>query len=199
MSAAAAPNAPMKSARVSVNTAACAIFTAGRLPSTDFRNKRLAPIEHGSMKPISPKPSGSRMNASYIARRRSCCSQQTSAVPDHVSVPSRAAGSEHHEHSHESQIGAGASGRPVNENHERARDPVCGMSVDPHTTPHRYNYAGETYYFCSAGCLVKFSADPQKFTPRTKRSRPKRSQKGRFIPVRCTAKSARSGQARHGA
>ena len=37
------------------------------------------------------------------------------------------------------------------------------MSVDPHTTPHRYNYAGETYYFCSAGCLVKFSADPQKF------------------------------------
>jgi len=30
----------------------------GGLRSTDFRNKRLAPIEHGSMKPISPSPTG---------------------------------------------------------------------------------------------------------------------------------------------
>src|SRR5271165_5528102 len=41
----------------------------------------------------------------------------------------------------------------------RARDPVCGMTVDPHTTRHRHQYAGRTYYFCSAGCLSKFATD----------------------------------------
>ena len=56
-----------------------------------------------------------------------------------------------------------SSGTAANENQEGVRDLVCGMIVDPHTTPHRYNYAGRTYYFCSAGCLAKFSADPQKF------------------------------------
>jgi Cu+-exporting ATPase len=33
-----------------------------------------------------------------------------------------------------------------------AIDPVCGMSVDPHTTPHRHTHQGHPYYFCSAGC-----------------------------------------------
>ncbi|MDZ4790071.1 MAG: heavy metal translocating P-type ATPase [Hyphomicrobiales bacterium] len=39
-------------------------------------------------------------------------------------------------------------------------DPVCGMSVDPHTAKHRAEHAGRPYYFCSAGCLAKFVADP---------------------------------------
>ena len=42
-------------------------------------------------------------------------------------------------------------------------DPVCGMTVDPHTAKHRADYRGHTYYFCSAGCKTKFSADPQKY------------------------------------
>jgi P-type Cu+ transporter len=46
---------------------------------------------------------------------------------------------------------------------ERVRDRVCGMSVDPHTTPHRYQHAGRPYYFCSAGCQAKFQADPAKY------------------------------------
>ena len=33
-----------------------------------------------------------------------------------------------------------------------ARDPVCGMDVDPHTAKHRAAHAGRTYYFCSEGC-----------------------------------------------
>jgi Cu+-exporting ATPase len=37
------------------------------------------------------------------------------------------------------------------------------MAVDPHTTPHKYDYAGRTHHFCSAGCRAKFAADPQKF------------------------------------
>ncbi len=42
-------------------------------------------------------------------------------------------------------------------------DPVCGMTVDPHTAKHRADYHGHTYYFCAAGCKTKFTADPQKY------------------------------------
>jgi len=43
------------------------------------------------------------------------------------------------------------------------RDPVCGMTVDPATSPHRFGYRGETYHFCSAGCRTKFIADPTQY------------------------------------
>jgi len=46
---------------------------------------------------------------------------------------------------------------------EGVRDPVCGMTVDPHKTPHRHTHAGSAYYFCSAGCRGKFAADPAKY------------------------------------
>ncbi|MFY9687752.1 MAG: HAD-IC family P-type ATPase, partial [Pseudolabrys sp.] len=42
-------------------------------------------------------------------------------------------------------------------------DPVCGMTVDPHTAKHRADFGGRTYYFCSAGCRTKFVNDPQKY------------------------------------
>jgi Cu+-exporting ATPase len=42
-------------------------------------------------------------------------------------------------------------------------DPVCGMTVDPHKTPHRHTHHGRPYYFCSAGCRTKFAADPAKY------------------------------------
>jgi Cu+-exporting ATPase len=44
-----------------------------------------------------------------------------------------------------------------------AIDPVCGMTVDPHTGKPRADYQGHTYYFCAAGCRTKFVADPQKY------------------------------------
>ena len=44
-----------------------------------------------------------------------------------------------------------------------ALDPVCGMTVDPHSAKHRAEYRGHPYYFCSAGCKTKFTADPQKY------------------------------------
>lgn len=44
-----------------------------------------------------------------------------------------------------------------------ARDPVCGMMVDLHTVAHRSEHQGRAYYFCSAGCLSKFIADPEKY------------------------------------
>jgi Cu+-exporting ATPase len=45
----------------------------------------------------------------------------------------------------------------------QAIDPVCGMDVDPHATPHRYELSGQTYYFCSAGCRSKFAADSDRY------------------------------------
>ena len=45
----------------------------------------------------------------------------------------------------------------------RVADPVCGMSVDPATTPHHATHGGQDYAFCSAGCRGKFLADPQRY------------------------------------
>src|SRR6185437_31671 len=39
-------------------------------------------------------------------------------------------------------------------------DVVCGMTVDAKTTPHRTTYQGQDYFFCSAGCRIKFIGDP---------------------------------------
>ncbi len=57
---------------------------------------------------------------------------------------------DHSHHGHAQPLGA-------------AIDPVCGMSVDPHSAKHRHDYRGHTYYFCSGGCRTKFAADPQKY------------------------------------
>ncbi len=35
-------------------------------------------------------------------------------------------------------------------------DPVCGMTVDPLTSPHRLVAGDTTYWFCSAGCKASF-------------------------------------------
>jgi P-type Cu+ transporter len=40
------------------------------------------------------------------------------------------------------------------------RDPVCGMNVNPATTKLKIDHGGRTYYFCSASCLQKFTANP---------------------------------------
>ena len=69
----------------------------------------------------------------------------------------------HHHHDH----GAAAPAADL------ARDPVCGMSVDPHKTAHRANYKGHTYYFCSGGCKTKFEADPERYlSPEQARAEP---------------------------
>ncbi|HYM74519.1 MAG TPA: heavy metal translocating P-type ATPase [Candidatus Dormibacteraeota bacterium] len=42
-----------------------------------------------------------------------------------------------------------------------ARDPVCGMNVNPATAKHTYEHAEKTYYFCCAGCVEKFKSNPE--------------------------------------
>ena len=50
------------------------------------------------------------------------------------------------------------------------RDPVCGMNVNPATAKHVYQQAGKSYYFCCAGCVEKFKADPAKYLNQKARS-----------------------------
>ncbi len=45
----------------------------------------------------------------------------------------------------------------------KVKDPVCGMSVDPATTPHKATHDGTAYYFCGAGCRTKFIPDPARY------------------------------------
>src|ERR1700691_3356347 len=41
-----------------------------------------------------------------------------------------------------------------------AVDPVCGMKVERSTARFKDVHAGKEYFFCSAGCLTKFQANP---------------------------------------
>src|SRR4051794_16445162 len=54
-----------------------------------------------------------------------------------------------------------------------AKDPVCGMAVDPKTAKHQASYQGTTYFFCREGCREKFLAEPEKYLkPAAKPSAP---------------------------
>ena len=44
----------------------------------------------------------------------------------------------------------------------RQKDPVCGMDVDPANARYQTQHNGKDYFFCSAGCLTKFQASPEK-------------------------------------
>ncbi len=46
---------------------------------------------------------------------------------------------------------------------QSARDPVCGMTVDPARTPHQHVRDGVAYHFCGARCLERFRAEPERF------------------------------------
>ena len=53
------------------------------------------------------------------------------------------------------------------------KDPVCGMTVDPHAAKHRHTHAGQPVYFCSGRCREKFIAEPAKYlTPETRSPEP---------------------------
>ena len=52
---------------------------------------------------------------------------------------------------------------PAPDNAAAARDPVCGMTVDPAETPHRHRHDDADYYFCGARCLDRFRHDPEKY------------------------------------
>src|SRR6185503_16856125 len=68
-----------------------------------------------------------------------------------------------HHHHHPAHPEHAHGEPPEHEVEGKARDPVCGMTVDPLTTPHHAEQAGRAFHFCSAGCRAKFVADPAKY------------------------------------
>lgn len=46
---------------------------------------------------------------------------------------------------------------------DKVTDLVCGMRVDPKTAKHTTQYDETDFSFCSAGCLEKFIADPDRY------------------------------------
>jgi len=66
-------------------------------------------------------------------------------------------------HKHEHEDGCAHDAGPAPDAERRVKDPVCGMDVDPHRTPHRAEHAGRTYYFCAARCRAKFLAEPERY------------------------------------
>jgi Cu+-exporting ATPase len=81
------------------------------------------------------------------AAKSSCCGGQGGHAHDHG-------------HHHASDGPSAGSTKVI--------DPVCGMTVDPATSRHRFDYRGETHHFCSAGCRTKFAAAPEQYLDKSK-------------------------------
>ena len=57
-------------------------------------------------------------------------------------------------------------------------DPVCKMLVLPESAAAKYDYKGETYYFCMPGCRDKFAADPEQYLTAETRRKQRRKPDG---------------------
>ncbi|MBK8302709.1 MAG: heavy metal translocating P-type ATPase [Chloracidobacterium sp.] len=57
-------------------------------------------------------------------------------------------------------------------------DPVCGMTVAPETSAGKFDFEGETYYFCSTSCLNKFKQNPASFLQGKKEEKLEAESKG---------------------
>ncbi|WP_437871713.1 heavy metal translocating P-type ATPase [Methylorubrum extorquens] len=81
----------------------------------------------------------------------------------HGHGPATPAGHDHLAHGHKGHSCCGDHGPAAANDSGAVKDPVCGMTVDPHTAKHRAQYNGHPYYFCSNGCRTKFEADPARY------------------------------------
>ncbi len=69
----------------------------------------------------------------------------------------------HRDHGHDHGHGDHHHGSGAADGHAAVTDPVCGMTVDPATTPHCSDLHGQTFYFCSEGCKTKFDSAPDRY------------------------------------
>lgn len=65
-------------------------------------------------------------------------------------------------HSHEKH-GHDCCQHPKPESAALVKDPVCGMDVDPNESAGSYSFQGETYHFCSEGCVEAFKENPSEY------------------------------------
>ena len=115
----------------------------------------------------------SRSDRATIRQRR-----PERARPDHHADDHAKRGNEHRYHR---DVGHDAAG-----NH-RVKDPVCGMSVDPHTAKHQGRARRAAVLLLLGGLPESSLADPASIS--TQRSQPRsasRSRRARSTPARCT-------------
>ncbi len=62
--------------------------------------------------------------------------------------------------------------KPKEEDFQTFVDPVCKMIVKPETSAAKFEYKGETFYFCAVGCLNKFRQNPEKFLQKDTKPEP---------------------------
>lgn len=101
----------------------------------------------------------------HNAETHSGCGCSTKAAPSTAPADSSCCGGDgdHAGHAHHHDHDPAAT---------KVLDPVCGMTVDPATSKHRFEHDGKTFHFCSAGCRTKFAADPAKYLAKDKASAP---------------------------
>jgi Cu+-exporting ATPase len=78
------------------------------------------------------------------------------------------------------------------------KDPVCNMDVDPARAAGSSDYKGQTYYFCSPGCVKRFNADPGKYLapkpPATQAPKSQIVQIGGIMPPKAVTQPASQQQ-----
>lgn len=94
----------------------------------------------------------------------SCCSPKTTTTAPATAGKSGCCGGDHN---HSGQHGHDGHPHDVL-GPSTVVDPVCGMSVDPETSKHRFQHRSHTYHFCSASCRTKFAAAPAQYLDETR-------------------------------
>jgi Cu+-exporting ATPase len=74
---------------------------------------------------------------------------------------------QHTHHTHGSAGGSCCSANAKAAGDAVARDPVCGMTVDPVAGKPTATYAGHSYHFCSESCRTKFTKEPEAYLTAT--------------------------------
>ena len=122
------------------------------------------------------EPAGARAQAEYRGKTYyfCCrhCAQKFQAEPERYLLPQAVAGpglvqlgglavkraeDRASPHSGLINLAAGGAGPAL------ARDPVCGMSVNPATAKHQFEHRGQIVYFCSDSCRQRFASHPEKY------------------------------------
>jgi Cu+-exporting ATPase len=94
-------------------------------------------------------------------------------MTDETPRPAPLAGHAQHDHHH---AGDGhcchGHAKPAAAPEGKVKDPVCGMWVDPVSTPHKTAFEGREVFFCSAGCKAKFEKEPQRYAAERPKPQP---------------------------
>ena len=69
-----------------------------------------------------------------------------------------------------------------------AKDPVCGMKLETLQARGKAQYKGDTYFFCSPGCMHKFTASPDKYLATVEGAAEANSASSAHVPQPATKK-----------